>query len=335
MRVSIKTSLLMLALCFAGKSLKAQVDPHFSQYYVYPSWLNPALTGAFDGDYRIAGIHRSQWGNITTPFSTQGVAADFNTNKTMNFGGSILNQSAGDGGYNYTTAYVNGAYTGLRFGVQGYQRLVFGMQLGMIQRKFNPTKLKWGNQWNPSVGFDSNIGSGETFKHTVATSFDAGAGLMYYDAQPGKKSNFFGGVSVAHLNMPEDKFSVTSTEKLPMRFTAHAGMRFNINPTFSITPNALLLKQGTATETMIGAYAQLKAAPDADVLLGANYRFNDALSPYAGFYYKNMVIGLTYDVNTSDLGKVAKGSNSFEISLTFIGRKKTKTPETEFICPRL
>lgn len=52
-------------------TLKAQVDPHFSQYYMYPSWLNPALTGAFDGDYRVTGIYRSQWGNITNPFATQ------------------------------------------------------------------------------------------------------------------------------------------------------------------------------------------------------------------------------------------------------------------------
>jgi hypothetical protein len=44
---------------------------------MYPSFLNPALTGAFDGDYRVSGIYRTQWGNITSPFSTPGVSADF------------------------------------------------------------------------------------------------------------------------------------------------------------------------------------------------------------------------------------------------------------------
>jgi hypothetical protein len=48
-----------------------------------------------------------------------------------------------------------------------------------------------------------------------------------------------------------------------------------------------------------------------------------------------MVLGASYDVNASDLGKMARGSNSFEISLSFIGRKSTKTPEVEFVCPRL
>jgi hypothetical protein len=86
---------------------------------------------------------------------------------------------------------------------------------------------------------------------------------------------------------------------------------------------------------MIGAYASYKAAPDLDLMLGANYRFEDAISPFVGFVYKNMVLGASYDINSSDLGKMANGSNSFEISLSFIGRKTTKTPEIEFVCPRL
>src|SRR5436190_16826245 len=94
----------MLVMCLAGP-VKAQVDPHFTQYYVYPAWLNPALTGAFDGDYRVTGIYRTQWGNISSPFSTPGLSADFTTNKNSNFGASVLNQTAGDGGYNYLTAY--------------------------------------------------------------------------------------------------------------------------------------------------------------------------------------------------------------------------------------
>jgi hypothetical protein len=70
-------------------------------------------------------------------------------------------------------------------------------------------------------------------------------------------------------------------------------------------------------------------------MLGANYRFDDALSPFVGFTHKGMVLGVSYDINTSDLGKVVKGSNSFEISLSFIGKKSVKTPEVEFVCPRL
>jgi type IX secretion system PorP/SprF family membrane protein len=327
-------SLLLITLPFHS-ALNAQVDPHFSQYYVYPSWLNPALTGIFDGQVRASGIYRTQWGNVGTPFQTPGFSVDVNTEKNANFGLSVLKQTAGDGGFSYTTAYGNFAYTGVRFGSLGLQRLVFGLQAGMIQRRFDPGKLTWGDQWNPATGFDPSNPTQEVLNRRKASSFDAGAGVLYFDAQPGKKANFFGGFSVSHLTRPEDHFSANDNARLPMRFTGHAGMRFNLSETFSLTPNVLYLRQGTAEEKMLGAYGQLKIATGTDVLVGANYRFEDAFSPYVGFTYKNLVLGASYDVNTSDLGKMVNGANAFEISLTFIGRRSVKTPEAEFVCPRL
>ncbi|MBC7946544.1 MAG: PorP/SprF family type IX secretion system membrane protein [Chitinophagaceae bacterium] len=334
MRNLLKASCLFLVMCLAG-SVKAQVDPHFSQYYVYPAWLNPALTGAFDGEYRVSGIYRNQWGNISSPFSTPGLSAEFTTNKNINLGVSILNQKAGSGGYNYTTAYASVAYTGVKFGTNLTQRVVFGIQAGMIQRRFDRSKMTFGDQWNPVTGYNPGNPTSDVLSRTSATALDVGAGVMYFDAAPGKKSNLFAGFSVSHLTKPEDKFSATGNAKIPMRFTGHAGMRFTLSQVFSITPNILYLKQGTATEKMVGAYASYKAAPDLDLMLGANYRFEDAISPFIGFAYKNLVLGASYDVNSSDLGKMANGSNSFEISLSFIGRKATRTPEIEFVCPRL
>jgi type IX secretion system PorP/SprF family membrane protein len=334
MRVLKRGVLLTLtASVFVLKS-QAQVDPHFSQYYMYPSYLNPALTGAFDGEYRATAIYRTQWGNVTTPFTTPGASVDFNGNKSLNYGGSVLQQSAGDGGYNYLTAYGNVAYTGLRFGTLGNQRLVFGLQAGIIQRKFNPSKLRWGSQWNPASGYDPTL-PGDILTKTSATSFDAGAGLLYYDAQPGKKANLYGGISVAHLTMPDDQFSANGNDKLPMRFTFHGGVRLVASEKLTITPNVLFMQQRTSTETMVGAYGQLKADTNTDFLLGLNYRFKDAFSPYMGVFYKNFTLGLSYDITTSDLSKMQKGSNSFELSLSFIGRKKVATPEVEFVCPRL
>jgi type IX secretion system PorP/SprF family membrane protein len=335
MRVITKISLAILLIGVGIAKVSAQVDPHFSQYYMYPSYLNPALTGAFDGDYRATAIYRSQWGNVTTPFSTPGISLDINGDKSLNYGICFLQQTAGDGGYNYTTAYGNVAYTGIRFGKAGNQRLVFGLQGGLIQRKFNPSKLRWGTQWNPSSGYDASL-PGDILSKTSAASFDAAAGLLFYDGQPGKKANFYGGFSASHLTMPEDKFSVTGSEKLPMRFSLHGGVKLAVSESLIITPNVLYMRQGTASETMIGAYAQIKTpAVGTDFLVGLNYRVKDAFSPYIGFNSKNFTLGMSYDITTSDLSKIQKGSNSFEISLSFIGRKKTQTPEVEFICPRL
>src|SRR6188508_757804 len=97
-------ALLLMAISCQDKAL-AQSDPHFTQYYVYPAWLNPALTGAFDGQYRVSGIYRNQWGNISNPFSTFGFSGEISMDKNINVGVSVMKQTAGDGGYGYTTAY--------------------------------------------------------------------------------------------------------------------------------------------------------------------------------------------------------------------------------------
>lgn len=333
MRNKYKWLLLLLPLLCAGK-LRAQVDPHFSQYYIYPAWLNPALTGAFDGSYRVSGIYRNQWGNVGTPFSTTGLSAEFTTEKNINAGVSVLRQTAGDGGYSYTTAYGNVAYTGLRFGKEGLQRVAFGLQAGLIQRRFDRNKMTFGSQWNPITGFSSTA-PGDVLNRTSAMAFDAGAGVVYFDAAPNKKANLFGGVSFSHLSQADDKFSATGTEKFPVRYTIHGGVRITLSEDFSVTPNALYLKQRTAEEKMLGAYAQYKVSDDVSVMAGGNYRFKDAISPYIGFTSKGWVLGASYDVNNSDLGKMVGSSNSFEISLSFIGRKAVKTPQVEFVCPRL
>lgn len=335
MRKILQISLLVTLTGFAGMKANAQVDPHFSQYYVYPAWLNPALTGAFDGSYRVAGIHRNQWGNISTPFSTFGASGEITTDKNLNVGLSILKQTAGDGGYGYTTGYASLAYTGLRWGTNETQRIYLGLQAGVIQRRFDRSKMTFGDQWNPIFGFNPGSTSSEVLNRTSAAAFDVGAGIMYFDAQPGKKANLFAGFSASHLTKPEDRFSATGSEEFPMRWTGHAGIRFTLSPVFSITPNFLYLRQGTAQEKMVGAYGQYKVTNDVNVMLGANYRFEDAVSPFFGFTYKNFMVGASYDINSSDLGKLVNGSNSFEISISLIGKKSTKTPEVEFVCPRL
>ena len=335
MRKSLRISFMTLALGLAAGSANAQADPHFSQYYVYPSWLNPALTGAFDGQYRVSGVYRNQWGSVSSPFTTYGATAEFTTEKKLNLGASVLKQTAGDGGYSYTTVYGNLAYTGVRFGKNEEHRIVFGMQAGIIQRRFDRNKMTFGDQWNPVFGFNPGTPSQDVLNRTNATSFDMGAGVLYFDAKPGKKANLYAGFSVSHLTKPDDKFSATGDATFPMRYTAHGGIRLTMSDKFSITPNFLYLAQGSAREKMIGAYGQYKVTSEANLMIGANYRIEDAISPFFGFTWKNMMLGASYDINSSDLGKLVNGSNSFEISLSIIGRKSTKTPEVEFVCPRL
>ncbi|MBS4043468.1 MAG: PorP/SprF family type IX secretion system membrane protein [Chitinophagaceae bacterium] len=331
-----KSTLVLLTVLFSVNT-QAQVDPHFSQYYVYPQWLNPALTGVMDGDYRVAAIYRSQWTNIDNGFVSIGVAGEIATSKNLNFGVGLFQQSAGNGGYKYFTPYASVAYTGIKFGKQGTHHITIGINGGVINRRFDLSKFKYGNQYNPIVpgGFDPSILSNEVILNPSQTALDLGMGILYFDATPYKKSNAFVGFSVAHLTQPTDKFTSNSDARVPMRFTLHGGLRINLSERVSLTPNALYLKQGTAEEKMIGAYAQIKGGEGFDFLCGANYRFKDALVPFAGFYYKDFVLGLSYDANTSDLGRMAGATNSFELSLSFTGKTRRSLSDQPFICPRL
>ena len=46
-------------------------DPNFSQFFASPLTLNPALTGKFDGTFRVAGNFRNQWPTINNAFVTK------------------------------------------------------------------------------------------------------------------------------------------------------------------------------------------------------------------------------------------------------------------------
>src|ERR671926_1161622 len=51
-------------------------DPNFSQFFASPLTLNPALTGKFNGDLRVAGNYRNQWPTINNAYTTYTLSAD-------------------------------------------------------------------------------------------------------------------------------------------------------------------------------------------------------------------------------------------------------------------
>src|ERR1700722_9136202 len=108
---------------------RAQLDPHFSQYYISPMTLNPALTGVMEGDYRGSVVFRSQYGNT---LMTKGLSADMTTNSNYNVGIDLLNESTADQSYAYNVAHLNMAYTGVRFGPNAEHCISMAMQFGLI-----------------------------------------------------------------------------------------------------------------------------------------------------------------------------------------------------------
>jgi type IX secretion system PorP/SprF family membrane protein len=317
---------LMHGVCYA------QIDPHFSQYYNQPMMVNPALTGAIEGDYRASAIFRSQYGNT---LQTKGVSGELVTEKNSNFGLNILNESSTDQAYSYTNAYLSYAYTGVRFGPNADHYLVMALQGGFLNRRFDPTKLQFGDQWTSGVGYVQTNSSGEVFNNTTVLSFDAGVGVAYYDAVPDKVVSYFGGISAFHINSPSSPFLTgDGGDRLPVRYSGQFGARIVASDLFNIIPSIIYMREGGFSEKMIGAYLQLYAGEQTDVIVGTNYRLGDAVIPFAGFYYKGLTVGMSYDVTVSQLSTADTHTGSFELSLSFVGFGKNSLKTKPFYCPR-
>lgn len=332
---------LFFAVCIvmmATQQAAAQTDPHFTQNYTYPMYINPAMVGQSDGDYRVSAVYRNQWSAFGNPYRTTGLSFDASTNNNVALGVNILNQSAGDGGFNYFTAYASVAYTGVKLGRNGNHHIIFAMQAGVLNRSVDQSRFKWGEQWNPITGYNASNPITESFARTSATALDMGTGVLYYDGSPDKKVNFFGGVSFFHINKPADPIvSMQSTElnTIPMRYTIHGGASINLQEGLSVVPHFLYNHQGTASESMLGVYLEKSVNEETNIMAGGYYRLKDAIAPYVGIDHKNFLVGLSYDVNTSRLGAMTRNVNSFELSLSYILRKHEKGTVDFIRCPRL
>ncbi|WP_293790190.1 PorP/SprF family type IX secretion system membrane protein [uncultured Pedobacter sp.] len=320
----------LVSLLFTAKSF-AQTDPHFSQYYANPLYLNPALTGVIDGDYRATVNFKQQWSALNSSFLTGGASFDMAPKKNFAFGATILNQRAGELDFNYLSALVSGSYR-LRFGTEGLQMFSFGLQAGIINRSFDFSQARFGNQFNPITGYDGGMMSGETLSSQSSLVPDVNAGIMFFDGDPNKNINVFLGASAAHLTRPMDRFSGTNS-RIPIRFTAHGGARIRASELLDIVPNAMFMYQGNTDEVLLGAYAQLNVNPSANILFGGNYRNKDAAIAFVGLQLKNMVFGLSYDVNTSSFNRASNSNGGLELSISLIGRNGIIGPN--FFCPRL
>src|SRR5688572_29191039 len=212
------------------------------------------------------------------------------------------------------------------------------MQAGIINRSVDQTKFKWGEQWNPITGYSSSNATTESFAATSATTLDIGTGAVYYDATPNQKANLFAGVSFFHINKPADPIisnGNTELNTIPMRYAVHGGVSLNVAEGMTFVPHFLYNQQGNARETMLGAYLQKNVNEETDIMIGAYYRYKDAVAPFLGVDYKKFLIGLSYDVNASKLGTYTRNANSFELSFTYIMRKGSKSIFDFIHCPRL
>jgi type IX secretion system PorP/SprF family membrane protein len=137
-----RLSILVLATALSIAAM-AQ-DIHFSQFYMAPLQLNPAMTGVMNCNQRIGLNYRNQWASVLREkaFQTSQVAYDakipVGRYDYFGLGGSIWGDAAGSLNFRSTLLNLNFAYT-KKMG--GYRKkasyLSMGAKVGLAQRGLN------------------------------------------------------------------------------------------------------------------------------------------------------------------------------------------------------
>ncbi|HTF80104.1 MAG TPA: PorP/SprF family type IX secretion system membrane protein [Cytophagales bacterium] len=323
-------------------------DAQFSQFYVSSLYLNPALAGQ-EGQLYFSSNYRMQWRSIVNPYVSNQVTgivpiknkAEFHNHKG-GIGATLYSDRAGDGNLKTNGFSVSAAYN-LPLAKSTYNYLSFGLQLGFIQKSLDFNNLQWGSQYNSFVGFDANVNPNETTLLSTKIYPDISGGIMWYynknkDYEESKWSAYLG-ASGYHLNQPNESLAQGSMHRLPILLRGHGGLEFKMGPRVTFSPNVLYAYQKSQSQINAGAYLGFRLFDNANALtsngrfmLGGWCRIKDAYVGSVAFATDSYQIGLSYDMNSSDLRYKTRGRGAYEISLVV---RKIKNKQLErFSTPR-
>ncbi|SMC71578.1 type IX secretion system membrane protein, PorP/SprF family [Pedobacter nyackensis] len=241
----------MLLMVMASVSAIAQ-DHIYSQFFNAPIYLNPSLTGQFEGDIRMNLIYRNQWSGLSGDLSYITASADLNISKFAGGVGLMFTRSS-EG-----TAYLvkNNAAATYSYSVGGDDFVAsFGIQAGFTNRQIDWSKLVFSDQIDMRLGYiPGSISSAQPPEMDSKFYLDAAAGTNIVFR------NLMAGVALHHINKPDESFSGT-VAKLPMRITANASYRIPLSPYFDynqdegsyLIPSVVYYKQASSTSLSAGA----------------------------------------------------------------------------------
>lgn len=342
----LKTFLLLFAVTFSYLSVQAQ-DIHFSQFYMSPMNLNPALTGVMNSQVRVVGNYRNQWASVlkSNAFSTYSASYDqkipVGRYDYFGIGGTFWGDKAGQLDFKTLTAKLSASYSKRMGGYRSKSHyLVVGAEAGIAQRSIDFTRAQWASQHDGEGGFAGGP-SGEDFSSDNFIFPDFSAGLLWFTVF-NERSSFYAGGAFSHLNRANQSFNPETDLPLYSKFTVHAGGEFMGGGKIGLVPGVVALFQGPSFELnagtslkfllsngrrgdnqsfQLGLWARLanRASPF-DELAGTEPDVSiwaDAIIVSTRFDYNNFGLGFSYDLNVSDLRGASNGNGAFEFSIIY------------------
>lgn len=333
--LSIKKILIAFICVSLCCTAKAQ-DIHFSQFFETPLLRNPSLAGIFTGDVRVQAVYRDQWNSVTNAYRTGSVNGELKlpigkNNDFITTGLQIMYDKAGTIGW--TSSHVMPAlnyHKSLSTDKNSY--LSLGFMGGWIQRRFDPSKATTNSQYD-------NGGLGENFSNTQFSYLDGSVGMSYNsNLAYNPDNNFFIGAAYHHFNRPNQTFFYRNANiELEPKWVFSGGIKLGVADNAYMTILGDHSMQGGFSETVAGMMYGLKLGddpvnPDYVLHAGGFLRWNDAIIPVIKLDYNPFSFALSYDANISKLKPSSYGRGGFEISVSYIGFRKSKGEY--LLCPR-
>lgn len=336
-RVWQAASHLVALVVMLGPGMLAAQDIHFSQFFNAPLASGPGNIGVFDGDYRVNGIFRQQWRSVTTPYRTfalGGDAANFQGVHGLGVGVWLFNDRAGDSHLNQFHLSVGASWTE-HFGTSREHAITGGVQVGFTSLTLDNGGLSFDAQYN-GFYYDPNLDSGERFARDGLVHPDVNVGAVYR-YHPTERQLIQVGFSLFNLTTPSIGFLGEPGVPLDTRSTFNVTTRFPVSEKLDLLPMAQYMKQGKFNEFDLGAnirYLLLQRyGLHRAVLAGFHRRAADAGYLYAGFDYDDWTLGLSYDINSSDLVPASRNRGAIEFTLIRIFKKRPALPARFKACP--
>lgn len=325
----------------------AAQDIHFSQFYMSPLNLNPALTGVNNCKTRLVANYRNQWASVlgSNAYNTYSVSYDqkvaVGREDYFGIGGSLWGDSAGESRFGSTQGRLSFSYSKK---IGGYRKsakyLVVGADAGITQRKVRSGDLRWGTQHDGNGGFDGTLNTGETISDFDFLYADVSAGILFFNVID-DRNNWYAGLAISHLNQPNVSFFADEDVTLYSKNTFHAGAQFEISRDISLLPAVVLFFQGQQREYNLGTSLRFDIGTRSNPQswqVGAWFRAGtqqndrnddgtlgdggggfhaDAFILSTRFNYDKFGIGFSYDSTISDLRTGGNAVGSFEFSLNY------------------
>lgn len=282
-----------------------------AQYFASPLLLNPALTGKFDGPFRITSMLPSvDVAFITSSLSVE-VPISLGSSSSADTWGIGLSGSSGrsTNGVLATTDFAISTAYHKSLDMFGNHQIGIGFQASRHRNQLNTDLTLDEAEKNalpdlPLTSIPSDLmRTDEFFKMSYPTYVDMSAGFLYSGTTNGT-NNIYVGASGYHLNRPCESTNGKEYFSLEPRYMLHAGAAF---------PQA----EGKRTlyfSTMVSQQAQVRTVTAGSVIgrmlntdeesprylyVGAWGRYNNyyhSLMPYFGIEKSGFLLGVSYEM---------------------------------------